>query len=61
MRGGDLAQAFPIHRAGFDRGTARLRQAVIKSLRQRTGFAMTSFVGMFASLVARHQFQHPQR
>ena len=45
----------------LQRRAARGRQAVVEALGQRAGVAMAGLVRVLAGLVARDQFQHPQR
>ena len=58
---GDIAYRLLIQPAFLERRTARRWQAVVETLGERAGVAMAGLVGMFARLVARAQFEHPQR
>ncbi|MNS30124.1 hypothetical protein D3C72_621470 [compost metagenome] len=56
----DLAHGGLIEQADSAGRFPRGRQAIIKALGQRAGFAVTGFVRMFAGLVPGDHFQHPQ-
>eukprot|EP01022_Parablepharisma_sp_SALTPOND_P029704 TRINITY_DN743_c2_g1_i1.p1 TRINITY_DN743_c2_g1~~TRINITY_DN743_c2_g1_i1.p1 ORF type:complete len:1374 (+),score=494.59 TRINITY_DN743_c2_g1_i1:672-4793(+) len=58
---GDLAHGLAIQQRGIEAGGARGRQAIIETLRQRTGVAATQALRVGAGLVASAQFQHAQR
>jgi hypothetical protein len=49
---GHVAQSVTIELCDFQRGLPRSGQAVLETSRERAGFAMTGFVGVFASFVA---------
>ncbi len=58
---GDFTHRRLIEQVDAAGGSAGGRQAIIKTLGQRAGFAMTGLVRMFAGLVAGNHFHHPQR